>query len=110
MAKTITIKFEGEEYTLEFTKDTVRQMENSGFRISDIQTRPMTVLPELFQGAFLANHRRVSQKTIERMYAKIPHKDEFVVALAELYADPINAFMDEPEDDDEGNAMWTVNG
>ena len=37
MAKQIRFEFEGTDYTLEFTRNSIRQMESKGFKINDIQ-------------------------------------------------------------------------
>ena len=54
MAKTINFNFEGEDYTLEFTRSSVATLEKQGFNIGDISDKPLTTLPTLFAGAFLA--------------------------------------------------------
>lgn len=105
MAKTITFNFEGKEYTLEFTRSTIKTMERQGFVISDIATKPMTTLPVLFAGAFLAHHRFIKQEVIEKIFAKLTDKDLLVEKLAEMYNEPIEAMMEEPEED-EGNLSW----
>ena len=63
MAKTINFTYEGKDYTLEFTRRTIRQMEDEGFVARNIDDRPMTLLPALFAGAFKAHHRFVKQET-----------------------------------------------
>lgn len=106
MAKTLSFTYEGKDYTLEYTRRTVRQMEESGFVASDIDKKPMTLLPQLFAGAFLAHHKFEKQMTIDKIYAALPNKDELVGKLAEMYNDPISTLMDEPT---EGNLTWTAN-
>jgi single-stranded-DNA-specific exonuclease len=49
----------------------------------------------------------VKQDIIDKIYAKMPNKDELVVALAEMYNEPIIGLMDEP-DEKEGNVDWTT--
>ena len=53
MAKRLEFTYGGKTYTLEFTRRTVAQMERNGFVASDVETKPMTTLPALFEGAFL---------------------------------------------------------
>lgn len=109
MRKQLVIEHNGNTYTLEFTRDSVRQMEKRGFKVSDLTEFPMTYLPDLFAGAFLAHHRfNVKQKEIDEIYEAIPNKEEFVGKLAEMYSDPIAELFDEPTAD-EGNATWTAN-
>ena len=98
MAKTINFTSEGKDYTLEFTRRTIRQMEDEGFVARNIDDRPMTLLPALFAGAFKAHHRFVKQDTIDAIYANMPNKDKLIEKLAEMYNEPILSLMEEPED------------
>jgi len=98
MAKTINFTYEGKDYTLEFTRRTIRQMEDEGFVARNIDDRPMTLLPALFAGAFKAHHRFVKQDTIDAIYANMPNKDKLIEKLAEMYNEPILSLMEEPED------------
>lgn len=107
MAKQLTFTFEGKEYTLEFTRRTVAEMEKKGFIASEITDKPMTTLPALFAGAFLANHRFVKQDVIENIYSKLTNKEALIGKLAEMYNEPIMALVEEPEED-KGNVDWTA--
>ena len=44
MAKTMTFTYDGKEYTLEFTRQTVIATENMGFNANDIDTKPVSSL------------------------------------------------------------------
>lgn len=105
MAKTIEISFEGKDYTLEYTRKSIELMERQGFRIADIQNKPMTTLPELFAGAFLAHHRHTKREIVNKIFGKLTNKDALIETLAEMYNEPLVALMDEP-DDSEGNLEW----
>lgn len=98
MAKTINFTYEGKDYTLEFTRRTIRQMEDEGFVARNIDDRPMTLLPALFAGAFKAHHRFVKQDVIDSIFANMPNKDKLIEKLAEMYNEPILSLMEEPED------------
>lgn len=109
MAKQLTINDPvfGVTYTLEFTRKTIELMEKNGFVVTDMERKPMTLLPALFAGAFLAHHRFVKRDVIDAIYAKLNHKDELIVALVEMYNEPLMALLDEPEqENDEGNLSW----
>jgi hypothetical protein len=82
-------------------------MEKKGFIVSEIMDKPMTCLPALFAGAFLAHHRLVKQETIDQIYSELTKKDDLIGKLAEMYNEPIMALMEEPEND-KGNANWTA--
>lgn len=107
MAKQITFTFDGIVYTLEYTRRSVKQMEDEGFVAKDIDERPMTMLPALFAGAFKAHHRNVPREKIDKIYAAMPKKDELIGKLAEMYNEPILALMVEPEES-EGNVEWAA--
>lgn len=107
MSKQITFEFEGKEYTLEFTRNTVRQMERRGFVADDITTRPMTVLPDLFAGAFLANHGQLKREKIDKIYPFMGDKQKLIGALTDMYNETIESLLDEPEEGK--NVSWTPN-
>lgn len=109
MAKTLTISFGNKEYTLEFTRRSVATMERRGFNPSDIEDKPITTLPTLFAGAFLAHHATVKQEVIDDIFSHLTNKSEFIGKLAEMYNEPIKALLDEPAEDDAGNVSWTAN-
>ena len=109
MAKQLTINdpTTGVTYTLEYTRKTVEMMEKSGFVADDVQRKPMTLLPALFAGAFLAHHRFVKRDVIDSICARMNHKDELIAALVEMYNDPLLSLLDEPEQEgNEGNLSW----
>lgn len=105
MAKTIDFKFEGTDYTLEFTRASVATLEKQGFVIGDIEDKPVTTLPALFAGAFLAHHRFIKKEVVDRIFAQMINKEDLVFKLAEMYNEPITSMVDEPEED-EGNVQW----
>lgn len=107
MNKQLRFTYEDKEYVLEYTRKSVEIMEKKGFVASDIDTKPVTVLPALFAGAFLANHRFVKQEVIDDIYSKMTNKSELIGKLAEMYNEPIMALVDEPEES-AGNVDWTA--
>lgn len=107
MAKQLRFTYQNKEYVLEYTRRSVEVMEKKGFVASDIETKPVTVLPALFAGAFLANHRYEKPDVIEKIYSMMTNKQELIGKLAEMYNEPIVALVDEPEES-EGNVSWTA--
>jgi hypothetical protein len=107
MAKQLIFTYDGKDYTLEFTRRTVAEMEKKGFIASDITEKPMTTLPALFAGAFLAHHRFVKEDIINDIYSKLTKKEDLIGKLAEMYNEPILALVEEPEKA-EGNLDWTA--
>lgn len=107
MAKQLHFTYDGKDYTLEFTRRTVAEMEKKGFIASDITEKPMTTLPALFAGAFLAHHRFVKSDIIDNIYSKLTKKEDLIGRLAEMYNEPILTLVEEPEEA-EGNLDWTA--
>lgn len=109
MAKQIIFTYEDKEYTLEFTRRTVKQMEDEGFVARDIDSKPMTLLPALFAGAFKAHHRFVKPEIVDHIYAAMPDKEKLIGKLAEMYNEPIETLMTEPDEETVKNVEWTAN-
>ena len=106
MSKQLNFKYNGTEYTLEFTRRTVEQMEREGFVADEVKTKPVTTLPTLFAGAFKAHHRYVKREVIDEIYSKMTNKADLIGKLAEMYNEPIAALIDEPVESSE-NLTWT---
>ena len=106
MSKQLNFKYNGTEYTLEYTRRTVEQMEREGFVADDLKSKPLTMLPTLFAGAFKAHHRYVTREVIDEIYSKMTNKADLIGKLAEMYNEPIMALIDEPVESAE-NLTWT---
>lgn len=98
-ALTTKIRFthNGKSYALEYTRDSVKEMERRGFVAAEILEKPLTVLPELFAGAFIANHRFVSRKKIDEIFTQFDDKCDLLNALAEMYSLVLEEFVAELE-------------
>ena len=105
MAKTITLKWNDAEYVLEFTRESVERLEDSGFNIADVKTKPVSTLPTLFKGAFLAHCSYLKDDVLDEIYKSIEDKVGFMEKLIEMYAEPVEALLHEPEPS-EKNARW----
>ena len=110
MGKQLNFEYKNKEYTLEYTRESVKQMEREGFVANDIVDKPMSTLPKLFAGAFKAHHRfDVKQKQIDEIFELFANKQALVEKLAEMYYEPMAALMDN-DNIDEGNAIaWEAN-
>lgn len=109
--KPIILKDEesGVEYTLEYTRESVRFAEARGFAIDDIDRFPMTKIPELFYYAFRAHHRNISREKTDKMIfedfggvGNLP--DGLLERLVMLYAEPFNSM----KTGEEKNSKLTV--
>lgn len=103
MAKTITLEFEKEKYTLELDRSAVKYLEDQGFIADDITKKPVTMIPMLFYAAFKKHNTGIKRKTVEAIYEDLQDKDSLVSALIEMYIEPVEAMFDSNV---EGNATW----
>lgn len=106
MSKTITLTYEGKDYTLEFTRKSVERMEATGFDVNELGSKPMTALPLLWKGSFLAHHRNIKEYVMNKMFDELPRKEELFDKLTSMYVDTVDSLFDEPE---EGNVEWGAN-
>ena len=105
--KQICFEHNGKEYTLTYTLRSAGLAEKDGFVIDKLGDNPATMIPLLFHWAFYRYHRGITKKQTEEIYAYIRKKNELIAALADMYAEAVNALVD-VDDDDEGNANWTL--
>ena len=107
MAKQIIVSYDGEDYTLEFNRKTVKRMEESGFTIDT--DKPATMILDLFKGAFQMHHRRMTPDLIEKIWDAQKKKDDLLAQLVQMYAEPIAALMEDADADGEDeNPTWKV--
>lgn len=97
--KPICFEHKGREYTLEFTRSTVRQLERSGFNFNDIETKQIDSICTLFAGAFLAHHRLVKQDVIDEIFEKMTNKLALFERLGALYMLPYQELTEEGNDE-----------
>lgn len=111
---TINVTYKGREYTLEYNRATVRQMEQNGFSLDKLGEQPVTMIPMMVRGAFMKNHRFVQPDLIDEIYAHITNKvgngDEngFIHALGEMYAETVSELVDDAQVDEGNVAVWKV--
>ena len=89
----------GEEYTLEFDKESVRFAEARGFDIEDVSKYPISKTEELFWYAFRKHHKRVDLLKARKLLEGIgPLPEGFLERLLTLYAKPYEAFTESEEE------------
>lgn len=100
----IVIDYEKKEYVLEYNRQSVKTMESQGFDLSEITSKPMTMIPLLFSGAFIKNCKGTKRAVIDAIYEGIGNKTDLMNALIEMYSDTLSTLTD----DTEGNVTWTL--
>ncbi len=113
MSTIITVTYDNKTYDLEYSRNSVKAMEQQGFVLDQIGDKPMTMVPLLVYGAFMKNHKGIKRSLVDEIYEHISDKigdgdNGFIQALLEAYADTLNT-LTENNSVDEGNvATWKV--
>lgn len=107
MSKCVKIEYDGKTYSLTYTKRTIQEMEQNGFDPGKVQSMPATMIPLMFNGAFLANHRFTKEPVKNEIYRNLADKDGLFKVLGDIYDAALTALVEEPEDE-EKKVAWTV--
>lgn len=85
----------GEEYTLEFNRESVRYAERNGFKIDELSDLPMNGMIDLFFYSFRMHHPRVDRTKAERILFDIlgGMPEGWAERLGALYAVPFNTLV-----------------
>jgi len=102
----ITLEYSGKKYTLEYNRQSVRMIESQGFVAEQLSAKPVTMIPILFQGAFIKNHKGIKRDLIDEIYEAIADKSGLIVALVELYSETVGTLLDDKAES--GNVSWAV--
>lgn len=113
MATTITVTYKDNNYTLEYTRNAVKQMEQQGFVLDQISEKPMTMIPLLVHGAFMRNHKGMKRALVDEIYEHITDKvgdgeNGFIQTLIEMYAETVSTLTDGSSADEGNAAVWKV--
>ena len=103
----INLTYNDINYTLEYSRMTIKMIEDEGFEMEKFSKQPMTMIDLVFRGAFYKNHRKISQNTIEEIYAHCKDKEKLLDTITTMINECYTSLMEEPKDDG-GNASWEV--
>ena len=106
MSKQISFEYDGKTYNLEYTLRTAGQANDDGFILEQLSEKPALMIPKLVYWAFVRHHKGITRKQTEEIFKWIKDKSSFITTLAEMYAEAVNALID--DEVEEGNANWTV--
>ena len=103
----INLTYEKTEYTLEYNRQSVKMMEAQGFVLDEITSKPMTMIPMLFEGAFIKNHKGIKRSVKDEIFENISDKTGLMSALMEMYAETLSTLTDDSADN-AGNVAWAM--
>lgn len=113
MSTIITVTYDKQTYTLEYSRSAVKTMEQQGFVLDQIGDKPMTMVPLLVYGAFMKNHKGIKRALVDEIYEHIADKvgdgeNGFIQALLEMYSETVNTLTDNSSVDEGNVATWKV--
>lgn len=106
----INLTYQGQQYTLEYNRMAIKMLESNGFELETFLKKPMSNVELAFAGAFIKNHRKISQNVIDEIYKSCPDKEGLLQSLIQMISECYDSLMSEPEKGDEGNVTWEVVG
>ena len=106
MASHISFVYKDKKYVLEYTRNSIKEMERRGFVVEEVLAKPMSMLPDMFAGAFIANHPFVRRKLIDEIFEQFDNKGELLDALAAMYSIVIEEFVNELEKKTGNGLQW----
>lgn len=114
MSTQITVTYKKNDYVLEFSRATVKQIEDQGFVLDQLTEKPATMIPLLVYGAFIKNNRGIKRSLVDEIYENLVCKvgkngeEGFISVLAEMYAETVSSLMDDAPVDEGNAATWKV--
>ncbi len=101
----INLTYNKKDYILEYNRQSVKTMESQGFVLEELTAKPMTMIPLLFQGAFIKNHRGIKRNLMDEIFEEIGDKTALMESLMEMYAETLGSLT---ESNGEGNVSWAM--
>lgn len=113
MSTKITVTYKKQDYVLEYSRATAKQIEDQGFVLDQLTDKPATMIPLLVYGAFLKNNRGIKRSLVDEIYENIVGKigdgeDGFINVLGEMYAETVTSLMGDNTVDEGNAATWKV--
>lgn len=103
----INLTYKSVPYVLEYDRATIKLLEANGLTVDTFLEKPMNNVELAFTGAFMKNHRKVSQDTINEIYKQCHDKETLMKTLLKMMQESYDSLFEEPETD-EGNVTWEV--
>lgn len=100
----------GDVYELDFSRESIFQMDRDGFKIDEVTDFPTTNIPKLFYYSFRKNHRKMSKAQTDRFLNDVLHglTTKMLERLLMLYNQAAMSNNVQDEEDLAKNADVTV--
>lgn len=105
---TITDTKNNIEYTLEYNREALAQMESWGFNYNEFIEKPATMLPLAFRGAFYKNHSKSKIADIDELFESIEDRKGLIPVLADMMNDCYQSLINGDGEENEKKATWKI--
>lgn len=105
--KEIKFVYNNTPYTLAFTRESIKQMEQTGFDFSQADSKPISSMENLFYGSFAVHHRGIKRRLVSEIWESLDNKGELVEKLAEMVEESLADFM-EGNGEESKKTQWEV--
>lgn len=102
----INLTYEGEKYTLEFDRMTIKLLEGTGFQYEEFMAKPMTNVDLAFTAAFIKNHPNTPTTTIEAIYESCPDKSKLIGTISKMINECYESLTSEPDKEQSKKVTW----
>jgi len=96
-------------YTLEYDRNTIVLLEQSGLEISEFLKKPLSNTELIFKGAFLKNHRNIKEDLVNEIYDNINDRSKLISKLISMIDNCYSTLLDD-NSKKEGNIKWDTTG
>lgn len=103
----INLTYNGVNYTLEYSRMTIKMIEKEGFVLENFSSQPMSMIGLAFKGAFYKNHTKISQELVDEIYSQCVDKEKLMENIIKMITECYESLTDDPIGN-EGNVTWEV--
>lgn len=96
----------GNKYTLEFDRDTVKRMVKRGFVLDTEPSHLVLLTEDLVTGAFQMHHKKMDWERIEPIWMAQNKRSDLLQALAAMFMKPANDLLGDDDEDNDENPTW----
>ena len=109
-AKTITLTYEKKEYTLEFSRKVIENLELvQKVNLAQVEDMPYAITRKVIHAAFKKHHSQLKEDKIDEIWNAQKGKKGLIEALYDLVSEPYTELFGDDSADDKKNATWVKN-
>jgi len=82
----IEFEIENKKYTLEYSRDSIRKLEDRGYNFQELESKPITMMSVLFFGALLKHQPETNLEQSDELYKQVAD-DALMAELDNMFAD-----------------------